>query len=56
MQELWENMNANICNDFKVAVIYVAIEKKENTHKEVKKIEMTKFHWKQTANKEIEAT
>lgn len=56
MQELWENINTKLCKDFKVAIICVAIEMKENIPKEVKKVEMARFHWKQTTNKEIEAT
>lgn len=41
-------MDANLHNDLKLAVIYVAIGLKENIPKEVKKADMTRFHQKET--------
>lgn len=43
-------------NDLKLAVIYVAIELKENTPKEVKKAETARFHQKETTIREVAAT
>lgn len=57
MQGLWENMDVKLHNDLKVGSYYICDHRIEGIiPKEVKKAAMTRFHWKDTTNKEVEAT